>query len=199
MKPKQTILLILILAASFYCPVWARSNTPEVRIVMLGDSITAWGNWQSLLKRNDVINRGVAGDRTSDVLARIEEIYRLKPNWCFIMIGINDILRDQPIDRIFDNYRRIIDGLMKWEIVPIIQSTLYLAGPDPKNKLVEALNRKTKKLAEERQIPFLDLNRSLAPNKQLLFAYTHDGLHLNEAGYQAWKDELLKTPAVPLR
>ena len=55
------------------------------------------------------------------------------------------------------------------------------------------MNTKIKRLAEERKILFLDLNRRLAPNKQLLPAFTNDGLHLNKAGYQAWKDELAKS------
>jgi lysophospholipase L1-like esterase len=199
MKRNPTIFLFLLLAAFFYLPADARSKPPVVQIVMLGDSITARGNWLALLKRNDVMNRGVDGDRTSDVLARIEEIYRLKPQWCFIMIGINDIFSGQPIDKIYDNYQKIIDGLMKREIVPIIQSTLYLSGPYPQNEPVEILNRKMKKLAEERKILFLDLNKRLAPNRRLLLVFTNDGLHLNEAGYQAWSDELVKTLTVPLK
>ncbi|MBA4394515.1 MAG: lipolytic protein [Desulfobacca sp.] len=196
MKRKPTFLLVLVLAAFFYFPSYGQSNTPGVRIVMLGDSITARGNWLSLLKPNVIMNRGVNGDRTSDVRARIGEIYKLKPKWCFVMIGINDILSGQPIDRICDNYQKIIDDLIKREIGPIIQSTLYLAGPDPKNELVEILNRTIKKMAEERKILYLDLNRTLAPDKQLLAAFTNDGLHLNQAGYQAWRVELLKTSAV---
>ena len=196
---KPLLSLILVVATFFYFPPFAQSNTPSPRIVMLGDSITAWGNWTSLLNRRDVWNQGVAGDRTGDVLARMEKVYRVQPKYCFVMIGINDILSGQPVDRIFDNYRKIIDGLIKGEIIPIIQSTLYLAGPDPQNKSVDALNTKIKQLAEERKILYLDLNRRLAPNKQLLPAFTNDGLHLNKAGYQAWKDELAKFLAASVK
>jgi lysophospholipase L1-like esterase len=195
---KPLLSLILVVATLFYFPPFAQSDTPSPRIVMLGDSITAWGNWTSLLNRGEVWNQGVSGDRTGDVLARMEKVYRVRPKYCFVMIGINDILSGQPVDRIFDNYRKIIDGLIKGEIIPIIQSTLYLAGPDPRNKSVDALNAKIKQLAVERKILYLDLNRRLAPNKQLLPAFTHDGLHLNKAGYQAWKDELAKFLAAPV-
>lgn len=163
---------------------------------MLGDSITARGDWPSLLKRNDFVNKGVDGDTTDDVLCRLEEIFRLKPKWCLVMIGINDIFRGQPVDRIYKNIRKIIDGLKVHGIRPIIQSTLFLAGPDPKNEKVEALNRKIKTLAEERNILYLDLNRVLAPKKQLLASFTNDGLHLNDAGYQVWKEEMVKRLAL---
>jgi lysophospholipase L1-like esterase len=192
MKHKPTFFLFLVLTAIFYLPPFAQTNTQGTPIVLLGDSITAWGNWGSLLNRRDVWNQGVAGDRTSDVLARMEKVYRIKPKYCFIMIGINDILSGRAVDKIFEDYQRIIDGLMKREIAPIIQSTLYLAGPDPQNGQVEALNNKLKDLAVERKIFYLDLNRRLAPGKRLLPAFTNDGLHLSKAGYQAWKDELIK-------
>lgn len=196
---KTLLSLILVVATFFYLPPFAQSNTPSPRIVMLGDSITAWGNWTSLLNRRDVSNQGVAGDRTGDVLARMEKVYRVQPKYCFIMIGINDILSGQPVDRIFNNYMKIIDGLMKGEIIPVVQSTLYLAGVDPQNKSVDALNTKIKQLAKERKIFYLDLNQRLAPNKQLLPAFTDDGLHLNKAGYQAWKEELAKFFASSLK
>jgi lysophospholipase L1-like esterase len=196
MKQKPLFPLILFLAVFLYFPPCAQANIPSGRIVMLGDSITAWGNWTSLLNRGDVWNQGVAGDRTSDVLARMEKVYRVKPKYCFIMIGINDILSGRAVDKIYENYQKIIDGLITGGITPIIQSTLYLAGPDPQNEQVEALNEKIKILANERKISYLDLNRRLAPNRQLLFAYTNDGLHLSKAGYQAWKDELVKFLAV---
>jgi lysophospholipase L1-like esterase len=189
---KPLLSLLLILAALFSFPPFVHSNTSAGPIVMLGDSITAWGNWTSLLNRREVWNQGVAGDRTYDVLSRMEKVYRIQPKYCFVMIGINDILSGQPVERIFDNYRKIIDGLEKQGIIPVIQSTLYLSGPDPQNSLVESLNRKIGNLAEERKILYFDLNRRLAPNKQLLPGFTHDGLHLNKAGYQAWKDELVK-------
>ena len=170
----------------------AQSDSPSPRIVMLGDSITAWVDWTSLLNRTNVWNQGVAGDRTGDVLKRMEKVYRVKPKYCFLMIGINDILNGLPVEATFDNYRKIVDELTARGIIPVIQSTLYLAGPDRRNDLVEALNRQLRNLAEERKLPFLDLNRRLAPHGQLLAAYTYDGLHLNNAGYMAWRDELLK-------
>ena len=40
----------------------------EGKIVMLGNSITAEGIWNELLQNSDIINRGVIGDGTSDIL-----------------------------------------------------------------------------------------------------------------------------------
>jgi lysophospholipase L1-like esterase len=193
MKCKRKIVCLFFLAVISCSLGLAEANSPNIRIVMLGDSITAWGNWTSLLNSREVRNQGVAGDRTDDILARMEAVYRIRPKYCFVMVGINDILSGRPVETIFDNYRNIIDGLRTHAIQPVIQSTLYLAGPDFRNKSVEALNKKLVILAEERRIHYLDLNRRLAPDRQLLPAFTHDGLHLNGAGYRVWRDELVRT------
>jgi lysophospholipase L1-like esterase len=194
---RRPLFLVSLLGAIFffYCSL-AQSDSPNPRIVMLGDSITAWVDWTSLLNRTNVWNQGVAGDRTGDVLKRMEKVYRIKPKYCFLMIGINDILNGLPVEAAFGNYRKIVDDLTTRGIIPVIQSTLYLAESDGRNDLVESLNRKLKNLAEERKILFLDLNRRLAPQGQLLRVYTYDGLHLNTTGYMAWRDELIKHSAI---
>lgn len=194
MSWKKTIYSILFLSFVSSLLSFTAADSPGARIVMLGDSITAWGNWTSLLNRPQVSNQGVAGDRTDDVLARMEAVYRVKPNYCFVMVGINDILSGWSVETTFDNYRKIIEGLMNQTITPIIQSTLYVAGPDLRNKAVEALNTKLKYLAGGHRILYLDLNRRLAPDRHLLPAFTSDSLHLNRAGYRVWRDELITLP-----
>ena len=62
-------------------------NPVKINIVMLGNSIT-WGvNWNELLSRTDVANRGIPCEKTEDFLYRLDDIYKLKPKICFIMGG----------------------------------------------------------------------------------------------------------------
>ena len=70
----------------------------------------------------------MAGDRTGDVLARMEKVVRVQPKYCFVMIGINDLLSGQPVDRIFDNYRKIVDG---FNFISFILSTIREDHFDP--------------------------------------------------------------------
>ena len=52
------------------------------KIVMLGDSITEGGeDWNKYFKSNNIVNRGISGDTTLGVLARLNEIYFY--NWVF--------------------------------------------------------------------------------------------------------------------
>jgi lysophospholipase L1-like esterase len=58
---------------------------------MLGDSLTEWGNWHELVPEHRIINRGIAGDTSSGVLDRLQEVIERRPKVVFVMIGTNDI------------------------------------------------------------------------------------------------------------
>ena len=61
-------------------------------IVFLGNSITAEGkNWNARLNNSKVRNRGIGGDTTDGVLARLGEIIDSEPSAVFLLIGINDL------------------------------------------------------------------------------------------------------------
>ena len=44
------------------------------KTVFLGNSITEGGQWKKLLKDSTIINRGISGDNTFGMLARVNEI-----------------------------------------------------------------------------------------------------------------------------
>jgi len=181
----------------FFFLACGKADSKNTTIVMIGDSLTAWGDWSRLLNREDIANQGVSGDTTEDVLERMDEIYRLKPQMALVMIGINDIMRGREAAAIFSNYRRIIQGLLAHPIKPVIQSTLFLAGDDHRNETVQSLNHKLRLYAQEQKLPFLDLNKRLSPHNHLNASFTYDGLHLNSAGYRAWGKEIQKNLHLP--
>ena len=41
-----------------------------------------------------LVNRGISGDFTNGVLARLEEITHYKPKAIFLLIGVNDLFED---------------------------------------------------------------------------------------------------------
>ena len=61
-------------------------------VVFLGDSLT---DFYPIEEFTDVkiVNRGIAGDTTSDVMHRVSEVVELKPKKLFLQIGINDMIR----------------------------------------------------------------------------------------------------------
>ena len=170
-------------------------DSDKFSIVMIGDSITDGAEWYELLKNNEVQNRGIGGDTTKGILDRLDTINKSIKK-AFIMIGINDIYRYETTDEIYENYLKIIDNLEKKGIKVYIQSVLYVEKNYLKSKYaneeVFKLNNKLKKLAEHKELTFIDLNSVLAPNSYLESIYTDDEIHLNGKAYILWANEILK-------
>lgn len=61
------------------------------KIVMLGDSLSARGNWNQLLGVNYITNHGIDGDNIKGVQNRLDYIFYEELELVFIMIGINDL------------------------------------------------------------------------------------------------------------
>ena len=168
-----------------------------IRIVMLGDSITARADWRNLLSRTDVANRGVGGDTTKGFINRLSDIYELSPEICFIMVGINDLQIGLSVSKIFMNYTEILKKLKNKGITPIIQSTLYVSETEPNwsliNNKVDDLNKMLKEYALKEGMMFLDVNSELSRGGVLDSIYTYDGVHLSCNGYIKWRDLILST------
>ena len=162
----------------------------QADIVMLGNSITAGINWNELLGRKDIANRGINGDITEGMLNRMNSVLKTKPKVCFFLGGINDLTRRVYPESTTTNIKSIINTLLDNSIKPVLQSIIYTEKRfydfEHNNKYVTIINDELKKFATEKNILFLDLNKHLSENNLLKAEYTHDGLHLNAEGYVVW-------------
>ena len=61
---------------------------PKNAIVFLGNSITERGAWGELLPGQPIMNRGIGGDNTFGVLARLEGVANAQPKKLFLLIEI---------------------------------------------------------------------------------------------------------------
>ncbi len=173
----------------------------ETDIVFVGDSLTDFCEWQEFFRTVSISNRGLAGDTSRGVLNRIDSILESRPQKIFIMIGINDLLQGENVDKIANNYQLILQALRDKapQTQVFIQSTLPLnkdfADPAINNEVIE-LNAKLKKLSQKFSLPYIELFPSfLGENNQLDSRYTTDGLHLNGQGYLLWKTLIEKEVA----
>ena len=80
---------------------------PTGKIIMLGNSITAEGEWAELFQNTDIINRGVIGDGTGDILERLDPIVASHPRKIFLLVGVNDLMF-LPLSKIEDFYEKIV-------------------------------------------------------------------------------------------
>lgn len=171
-------------------------------VMFLGNSITEGGDWKKLLNNPAVLNRGISGDNTFGVLARLDEVVRHKPSKLFLLIGVNDLSKNIPpavtIQNIFSIVGRIRAESPKTTIY--VQSLLpvnpgHKKFPPRFNKQtdIEVINAQLRKYAEPLKYTFVDLFSAFTDSSgKLDLQYTYDGLHLGPAGYQHWVKLLKK-------
>jgi lysophospholipase L1-like esterase len=169
-------------------------KTEHAEIVMLGNSLTHGVNWNELLGRSGIAERGIPGDGVRDYLNRMQFVYKLHPKLCFIMGGVNDLYTGYPPELILANYIKVAEALRDHNIVPVIQSTLYVSEKyllaSQKNHEINVLNNLLKSYAEKNGILFIDLNSKMSRGGFLRNGLTFDGIHLNSDGYIIWRDEI---------
>ncbi len=166
-------------------------------IVFLGNSLTAECNWAELLEDHRVVNRGIDGDRLSLVLHRIAEVVESKPTRIFLMMGTNDLGKDQPdLDQLIASYEKILKEIkVQSPATQIFVQSLLPVNPKlgekkRNNENMQAFNQKLEALAASLETEYIDLYASFTEEGRLKETYSNDGLHLNGAGYQHWKKQL---------
>jgi lysophospholipase L1-like esterase len=175
------------------------------KMVFLGDSQIEFGNWKKHLNDTTIINRGIAGDNTYGVLARLNDILTLKPRQIIIEVGINDIGKDIPDTLITKNIGEIFKNIK----TTLPQTTVFVTSLLPtndsvakeypnvfnKNNHVENINNLLKISSTKQGYILLDLHSLIKNADGKLnekFAHT-DGLHLNSEGYKLWVNLLKKS------
>jgi len=173
--------------------------TQHADIVMLGDSLTAEAEWRELLPGRDVVNRGVAGQTAAEILARIDDVRRLRPRIVIIMAGINDLSIGQSPVQVAATYAALVDSLAAPETTILVQPVIHVAHDrdamglprfwrNRRNDKIAELNDKIRALAAERRLRFLDVNATLAPTGELSDEMTTDGTHLRAKAYLLWAE-----------
>ena len=163
------------------------------QIVFLGNSITAeGGNWGEKLNYTNIRNRGIAGDVTDGVLARIDEIIYFKSKAVFLLIGINDLWNFSPgipsTKYISNNILKIAKEIKKGS--PETQVYVQTILPTAKSIFVESINKinnTIKSKSSKFNFTVIDLHSHFENNDGLIKKeLTTDGIHLNSKGYQVW-------------
>ncbi len=180
---------------------WTRTNYPkrirvfqadtirEADIVMLGNSLTEQGgNWKTKLDEPNVKNRGIAGDNTEGVLARLSELICKNPSVVFIMIGTNDLfLSDSPkviSERIDAIGSKLAEELPNARI--IVQTIMPLSAGNDKHSKAIAINTLLKDMSD-RDYELLDTFDHMVDETGFLpDDFSTDGVHLSSEGYTHW-------------
>ncbi|WP_137905492.1 GDSL-type esterase/lipase family protein [Chryseobacterium sp. 2VB] len=163
----------------------------ESDIVLLGDSKTEGFPTQEIFNDLNIKNRGIAGNKTTDVLSRLRNIVIGRPKKIFLEIGLNDLSENNKVETVFFNFSKICDQIEKVSpnTIIIVQSVLP-TGFDKKhlNSSINTYNSMLRNYCLKNNISYIDLNSHFLKNGELDSRYTFDGVHLNAKGYFLWKN-----------
>lgn len=200
-------------------------------ILFQGDSITdcgrgeGLGNGYALLVTSELgrenpgayqfINRGISGNRVTDVYARIKkDIINLKPDYMSLLIGVNDVWhefsRNDGVDA--DKFEKIYSMLIEEVKAALPDIKIMILAPfclrgSATDDIEECPNRwegfrtgvaerarRAKAIAEKFNLPFITLQDKFdaaaetAENSYWLY----DGVHPTPMGHQIIKNEWIK-------
>jgi lysophospholipase L1-like esterase len=166
-------------------------------IIFLGNSITDGAEWAELFQDDKIKNRGISGDITAGVIHRLNKITEGHPSEIFLLIGINDLARNIPVDSVVKNILIICSyvrqqspstRLFVQSILPV--SDFYKKFPThtDKGEQIKQVNEQLERRATEYHYHFIDLYSSFCDEEgKLRSNLTNDGLHLKGEAYLLWK------------
>ncbi|MBT8322447.1 MAG: G-D-S-L family lipolytic protein [Eudoraea sp.] len=168
----------------------------KATIVFTGSSsIRTWEDLQKVYPDYQVVNSGFGGSHASDLLAYADElILRFDPLKVFIYEGDNDLAERKRPRKIIKDLQSILEKI--WMENPRTEVVLIAAKPSLSRwhlrRKFQRFNRKTERMASKHpSLAFADVWSVMLEgekiNKDL---FIEDGLHMNQKGYDIWKQVL---------
>lgn len=162
--------------------------------VFLGDSITYGYPLDEFYDKYYVVNSGINGNKTTDILKNLDErLYRYNPTKVFLLIGINDMAAQEKNKTILKNIENIIVKIQKKRpYTKIYVESVYPLGKKPdsksmqkvKNDKIIELNKGIKKICNKHNLTYINVHDGLVDEDGYMKKkYSEDGVHPNGLGY----------------
>ena len=178
--------------------------SPDDNFLFLGDSITDFYPLEEYYDNLPVVNSGVSGNKTADILNNIKErVYQYNPTKIFLLIGTNDLdsTDEDIVDITFDNIKEIVSEIREnrskasiyvESIYPVNSTIENNTVNNRTNEKIKSLNKKLSNYCNGENCKYINLYDDLINEEgNLKSDYTEDGLHLNSLGYVVITRELL--------
>jgi beta-glucosidase len=176
------------------------ANARSYAVLFLGDSITQkWDHslWDRYFVPMDALNAGVNGDRTENLLWRIEHgnLDQQRPEIAVLLIGTNDIGQNRPPRIIAESVREIL-GVLRSQMPA---TRILLLGVLPRSespgserrRQVSEVNQLIRTCADGERVFYTDIGGALLDRAgRLTREVSPDGVHLSERGYSLLTDRL---------
>ena len=158
----------------------------DFELVFAGDSHIAGTPFSEVY--TPIRNRGIGGETTAGLLARLDEITARSPERIFLEIGANDVAQMVPVEETLRNYAEILRRLRSESPGTLIfilsvppTCPEKHKHPTERNPTIRRLNEKLAALASAAGATFIDLTPVLAgPGGGMKPEFSAaDGLHMN--------------------
>lgn len=170
-----------------YTPQYPSAGT---HVVIFGDSLaegygaSSGNDIASRLSRalgKEVINLGVAGDKTADALARIDVLMKANPRVVIILLGGNDAIHKVPVAETFANLEQIISRITT-------QGASVIVVAEPGGLYGSTYEKEYERLAKKYKTFYLpNILSGLIGHPE----YMSDYIHPNDAGYAIATERIL--------
>ena len=172
-----------------------------IEYIFLGDSITNNYTLQKYYPEYPIINSGIGGDKTTDVLDELDNrVFKYNPKKVFLLIGINDLTHFKSPDYVAHNIELITKKIrIKFPKCKIYVESIYPVNYSWKNRYNETVpsmdtminnikitNNRIQEICEKHNYQYINTYASLVDDNNLLKEeYSKDGIHLSDEGYEA--------------
>ena len=175
------LIAIIILLVSFICYHFITFDHNKEKIVtkekvvvdknclFLGDSITDFYDLDSYYGNKPVVNSGISGNVTNDILSNMKNrVYRYNPSKVFLLIGTNDVQRGIDNEDIVNNIEEIVEEIKKnRSSAKIYLESIYPVDEDEEaagrrtNKNIKEINKELKKYCDKNDVKYIDMYSEL--------------------------------------
>ncbi len=162
--------------------------------LFLGDSITYRYDLNKYYDGLPVVNSGVDGDKTSDIMKNLKKrVYDYNPSKIFVLIGTNQ-LKNQDDKEIFEDIVNLVDEIHEHRkyaniyvesIYPVNGNITNRHTKIRKNSRIRNINNMLQDYFKDSYVKYIDLYSELSDDEgNLKKEYSDDALHLNDEGYK---------------
>jgi lysophospholipase L1-like esterase len=142
-----------------------------------------------------VLNRGINGQRSDEILARFEgDVIQETPDYVIILAGVNDVYQGMPLESIKSNLLAMYQKAIAAGIAPVAATVLpYNTASESESGAIRELNRWIEGTTRRLGIVFCDTNRAAAdPSNPDRLRSSPEGFHPDVSGYRSMGEALVQ-------
>jgi N-acetylglucosamine-6-sulfatase len=184
----------------------AVAKSGDIDLLFLGDSITdfwrredrglsVWNKYFAPLK---AANFGISGDRTQNVLWRVQngELDGFKAKCIVLMLGTNNLSTNRNTNEETIAGMKLVVGEIRKrqpQAKLLILGVFQRGGPtDQARPRLKIINSELSLWADNRNVFYMDIgDRFLNPDGSLKMELMNDPVHPNTEGYEVWADAII--------